>query len=125
MWLALDEVTAEHGPMEFFNGSDREGPLGIAMSMDNDLLHQNPWLRERYELSDPVTYHPGDATIHNGLVVHGSKPNVASTIRWSFLSTYFPSDTLYKGAPWSVIPKGVELPPKQPFDPKYFPVLYP
>ena len=110
--------------MRFFNGSHREGPLGIA-AIGNDLLDQNQWLADAYELSDPVTYAPGDATVHSGLVVHGAGVNTASTARWGYISSYFPSDTLYTGAPWPVIPKGVTLESKRPFDPKYFPIVYP
>jgi Phytanoyl-CoA dioxygenase (PhyH) len=116
-WIALDEVTPEMGPMQFRNGSHREGLLTPPME---------DWaLLEDYELSAPLHLQPGDATAHSSLVVHGAGLNESDRPRWGYIINTFPGD-----APWVPYPTnhtaGIEdeLTPGKPLDHPRFPLIY-
>ena len=116
-WVALDEVTPEMGPMQFRNGSHREGLLTPPMDAW-DLLSD-------YELSEPVTYRPGDATAHSSLVVHGAGVNSSDRPRWGYIINTFPADAPYVPYPTNHT-KGIEdeLTPGKPLDHPRFPLIY-
>lgn len=104
-WIALDEVAPNQGGMCFLQGSHHEGQLG-SLYFDGehpadgmDLLGRYPKLPELFPSTEPMTYQPGDATVHNTYIVHGAPPNTHDQERWSYLTSYFPSDALYDGAP--------------------------
>lgn len=104
LWVALDEVTPEMGSMRFLTGVHREGPLGSVFSdpdpslrasdieelgrIDPGVLGLFPGLLEMYRLSPPISYQPGDATVHDGFMIHGSPPNTTDRDRWAFLISY-------------------------------------
>jgi ectoine hydroxylase-related dioxygenase (phytanoyl-CoA dioxygenase family) len=99
VWIALDEITPDQGPVQFYSGSHRWGMLGrTAPDRSRDVLADYPELAE-LALSPPHHLQPGDATVHHGLVVHGAGANLTSRPRWSFAVAYFPSDARYTGAP--------------------------
>ena len=99
VWIALDEVTPDQGPVQFFSGSHRCGMLGrIPADRATDLLDEYPELA-RFSLSPPLHLQPGDATVHHGLVVHGAGTNNTPRPRWSYAVCYFPSDARYTGSP--------------------------
>jgi hypothetical protein len=116
-WLALDEITPEMGGMQFRNGSQREGLLTPPME-SWDLL-------EEYELSEPVTYQPGDATAHSSLVVHGAGTNDSDRPRWGYIINTFPADAPYVPYPTQHT-QGIEgdLTPGKPLDHPRFPLIY-
>jgi hypothetical protein len=88
-WIALDEVTPEMGSMRFYNGSHRLNWLA------GDPL-QWPRLKE-FELSEPVVYRPGDATVHGSMVVHGAPENMTMQSRWSYICNFFPAHAAFTG----------------------------
>jgi hypothetical protein len=96
-WLALDDVTPEMGAMRFLSGSHREGPLGL-VDGETSLTELYPKLLERYEWSPPLSYRPGDATVHHAWLVHGAPPNTTESPRWSYLFGYVPADVQIHGA---------------------------
>lgn len=77
LWLALDPVLPDSGPVEFFVGSHHDG-LARHRYTDNEgtplQIPDTPELRERYR---PVSFHmlPGDASAHDPFMIHGSGPN--------------------------------------------------
>lgn len=92
-WLALDEITPEMGPMQFRNGSHREGLLSPPMEQ---------WeLLNEYPLSEPLHLMPGDATAHSSLVVHGAGLNNSDRPRWGYIINTFPGDAPYVPYPTS------------------------
>ena len=98
-WIALDDITAAQGSMRFHNGSHRAGQLG-KMGLDGvELPQYYADIPERYPLSDPIDLAQGDATIHNGMVVHGAPENTTDRPRWTLIIAYHPADTCYTGAP--------------------------
>ncbi len=99
VWIALDEIQPDQGPVQFYSGSHRCGLLGRgAPDRKTDLLDEYPELA-RFALSPPHHLQPGDATVHHGLVVHGAGANNTTQQRWSFAVCYIPSDARYSGAP--------------------------
>lgn len=99
IWIALDEITAEQGALQFFSGSHRCGMLGkISPDPTTDLLDEYPELA-RFPVSPPNHLQPGDATVHHGLTVHGAGANNTRHDRWSYAVAYFPADARYTGAP--------------------------
>jgi hypothetical protein len=93
IWIALTEVTPEMGAMRFLTGSHREGCLGVEPG--EDLFDHYPRLLELYELSPPLHYQPGDATVHDGCMIHGAPANATTRPRLAYLVAYAPADTRY------------------------------
>jgi ectoine hydroxylase-related dioxygenase (phytanoyl-CoA dioxygenase family) len=99
VWIALDEIRPDQGPVQFYSGSHRCGLLGRgAPDRKTDLLDEYPELT-RFAVSPAHHLQPGDATVHHGLVVHGAGANNTRLPRWSFAVCYIPSDARYTGAP--------------------------
>jgi hypothetical protein len=103
-WVALDEVTPEMGAMRFLDGSHREGPLGFTEpdpaagsdARSENVLSAYPKLVDLYPLTDPFHYQAGDATVHNGWLIHGSPANETDRERWCYILEYAPADTRYE-----------------------------
>jgi hypothetical protein len=98
VWMALDEVTPEQGPVRFYSGSHKGGLYGSIPPGGGDIRDEYPEL-ERYPISPEHHLQPGDATVHHGLVVHGAGANNTPRPRWSYLASYFPADARYNGMP--------------------------
>jgi hypothetical protein len=123
-WIALDEITAEMGSMRFYNGSQQAGPLG-KMGLDGpEVPDYYPELREKYKLSDPIDLAQGDATVHNGLVVHGAPENRTDRPRWTLILAYHPSDTCYTGAPHHIFRPDLGLEVGKPIKHELFRQIY-
>ena len=128
-WFALDEIAPEQGSMRFYNGSHREGPLGkmgIAPgSPPIEVPQYYPSLAAQHPLSEPIHLMPGDATVHNGMVVHGAPENATDRPRWVFLCAYHPADTCYTGAPHHIFSADIGLEVGKPIKHELFPAIYP
>jgi hypothetical protein len=98
IWVALDEITPEMGPVQFFSGSHRCGMLGCIPPSRLDLMDEYPELA-RFAVSPPYHLQAGDATVHHGLTVHGASANNSHNPRWSYLIAYFPIDARYTASP--------------------------
>lgn len=102
VWFAVEEVTAEMGAMRFVPGSHRLGPLGRF-----DLVGtEHAWdfvLRpeDRELVSEPVTVPlaAGEATVHDGLTLHGAGPNLTDRPRRGWTMIFIPADTRWTGGP--------------------------
>jgi hypothetical protein len=120
-WVAVDDITADMGPMRFIDRSHEYGPLGAVLNDDYkvDLLDLYPKLAER--LTPPIEYKAGDATVHHGYMAHGSGPNTTDRPRLSFLLNYVPADMRYWGGKYVGNP-GSE---RRPLDDERWPIVYP
>lgn len=122
LWLALDEVTPEMGPMQFYSGSHKLGILG-------NLMDQNVWdawgpqLERRCTLTEPIAYEPGDATFHTHFMIHGTNENAGARPRWAFLAMLMPGDAPYTGAESAYI-EGMTFEVGAPLDDPSFPIIY-
>jgi len=88
VWLALDSVTAESGAVEYVKGSHRWGqklrPASFGGS--NQYKEDLPEVPDIESMRDELDFiqfelEPGDCTVHQGLVIHGSPGNRSATIR--------------------------------------------
>jgi ectoine hydroxylase-related dioxygenase (phytanoyl-CoA dioxygenase family) len=108
VWIALDDVAPEQAALRFLTGSHREGPLGKPYMT---LLDRYPKLPELHPLSPPRHFRPGDGSIHHGYTIHGRGPNQTGRPRWSFLSSYIPTDNVkLNDNEQSCIEFGLEVP---------------
>jgi ectoine hydroxylase-related dioxygenase (phytanoyl-CoA dioxygenase family) len=126
-WFALDRITPEMGAMRFYEGSHHGGPLGKTF-VDGRRLPLDEYyldLPDRYPLSEPISLEPGDATVHNGMVVHGAPENSTDRPRWVFLSSYHPADTCYTGAPHHIFSRELGLEVGKPIRHELFPAICP
>lgn len=100
VWLAVDDVTEEMGAMRFVPGSHRLGPLGRF-----DLVgREHDWdetLRpeDRELVSDPITQplEAGEATVHDGLTLHGAGENLSNRPRRGWTMIFMPAETRWTG----------------------------
>ena len=131
LWLALDQVTAETGAVEYVKGSHRWGKKFRPASFGsrNQYTENIPdvpnidAMRSELEI---VQYDlaPGDCTVHHALTVHAAPGNQsammrrrAHTSRWAGDDvTYFPRDGLQE---MPTIPE--ELRPGDPLDSDLWP----
>jgi hypothetical protein len=86
------------------------------------------WPRlQELPLSEPLTYHPGDATAHLTFAVHGAPQNLSDRPRWAYICAYLPADAPMLGIPSvftdDFVVKG-ELEAGRPLDHPSFPVVY-
>jgi len=116
-WIALDEVTPDQGPLQFYSGSHKLGLLGGA----KDILAY-PRIHE-LELSAPPHLMAGDATAHFSLTVHGATENASDRPRWAQIVHNFPADTLFTGKP-NKYTKDLDVEPFSELDFAEFPVIY-
>jgi hypothetical protein len=100
-WIALDHLTVDMGPVRFIDSSHRLGSLGCSYleyhgQPEDALFDEYPALKEM-SVSQPLEFHPGDATAHSMYTVHGSLGNDTDRPRWALVLTYFADDTIYTG----------------------------
>jgi hypothetical protein len=122
-WIALNDIPPERGSLRFLTGSHREGPLGRSLRGGRDLVHQYPQLLDRYTVTDARHFRPGDASVHNGLMVHSAPANQTPTPRWVYAMSCFPADACYTGAAFSNT-DGLGLTVGAPLDHPRFPILF-
>jgi ectoine hydroxylase-related dioxygenase (phytanoyl-CoA dioxygenase family) len=128
-WLALCEITPEMGAMQHLSGSHRDGP--VKESGEN--MGSNTWTFEEFmadfpqmqqhPLSEPHSFQPGDALVHDGLCAHGAPPNHTTRVRWAYTSYRIPASTRYVGRPKSPWLDSLGLTVGQPFDHPLLPIV--
>ncbi len=124
-WIALSEITPEMGSMQHLTGSHREPPLGgYHRGTGATLAAAHPELWEKYELSEPHHFKPGDVLAHHPLTVHYAQANRSDRLRWVYTSYRIPADTLYTGIPFERFDDfGITFQPWQPFEHPKFPIV--
>eukprot|EP01051_Picozoa_sp_SAG22_P006522 SAG22_NODE_430_length_10586_cov_6.817202_5_plen_199_part_00 len=94
MWMALIDTPIEMGPIRFASRSHRDGYLGHHPISDAGDRHFSRYLADkRLDIAQPQAMAAGDATMHNGWVVHGASPNGTDRTREAMVVTYFPDGT--------------------------------
>jgi ectoine hydroxylase-related dioxygenase (phytanoyl-CoA dioxygenase family) len=125
-WFALADMPPERGVMRFLSKSKQEGPLGkMGLLGGKEVIEYYPELLDKYEMSEPFALKAGDATVHNGLTVHGAPANTTDQPRWAFIAAYHPADTCYTGAPHYIFSPELGLEVGKPIKHDLFRPVYP
>jgi ectoine hydroxylase-related dioxygenase (phytanoyl-CoA dioxygenase family) len=121
MWIALAEVTPEHGAMRFISPQDATPEVQDAIA-GRPVEETYPELEQQGILSPPLHLQPGDATVHASRTFHSAPPNRMSTPRWAYFVSVFPAVARYSGTPYWPM-EGVDVEPGAAFPDHRFPVL--
>lgn len=98
MWLALDDMTAENGCMEYLPGSHLTARMDKNLSIGSDfegLFKIYPEWRSIKPVACPVR--AGTAVFHNGLVAHAAGPNRSSKPRRAYAIAFMPVTATFNG----------------------------
>jgi hypothetical protein len=103
VWIALSEVTPEHGAMRFIPPRYVTDEIH-AICSDTPVEETYGQLEELGVLSPPLHLMPGDATVHGASTFHSAPPNRTATPRWAYFVSMFPADAVYTGHPvWPMV----------------------
>ena len=90
MWMALNDVDPEMGPMTFASGSHRSGVLSTVGISDESETSFGQIIKEHnFPLSRTGHLSAGDATFHAGWTLHGAPPNYSDKLRAAMTIIYF------------------------------------
>lgn len=89
MWMALTDCTPEMGTMRFATGSHALGDIGLLPISDESETFLAALIeREGLRVCPPVAMAAGDASFHDGWVVHGGGPNTTTVAREAMTVIY-------------------------------------
>lgn len=124
VWIALEDVPLEKGPLAFLPGSHRVGPLGrVDLQFDEEADIMTRFTPEDAELLGKPVCQPlkaGDATIHSTLMLHSAGRNTTDRPRHAWAITYMSADTRYTGEPSGTVDSG-----KHKFNERFNPAEFP
>ena len=95
IWLAIDDVDEENGPMTVIPGSHRHGqiPFENSTKAERNVLGQTVLDPDRWGGSPvPFVMKAGQISMHTDLLLHGSEPNVSNRRRCGLTIRYLPPD---------------------------------
>jgi ectoine hydroxylase-related dioxygenase (phytanoyl-CoA dioxygenase family) len=95
LWIALVDISEDMGPLYYFKGSHREGPLGLHHG--GDIRDQYPDRRFDHEIVAGKAMAAGDAQAHWDLTIHGAAPNSSNRAREAYVPRYMRANTCYTG----------------------------
>ena len=94
MWMPLVDITVDMGIMSFASGSQGEGYLAALGISDESEEHFRAFVDERgYAISEPKDMRAGDATFHDGRVLHNAPGNNTGVMREVMTIIYFADGT--------------------------------
>ncbi|WP_299303471.1 phytanoyl-CoA dioxygenase family protein [uncultured Litoreibacter sp.] len=94
-WIALSPATPASGCMDFVRGSHKDAILPHEDTFDaNNLLSRGQEVAVDVDEADKVNIeiHPGQMSLHHGLTIHGSGPNVSDDRRIAAVIRYMRPD---------------------------------
>lgn len=94
MWMPLVDITLDMGIMSFASGSQVEGYIAaLAISDESEELFKAYVTEQGYPSSQPQPMRAGDATFHNGWVLHNAPGNSTDRMREVMTVIYFADGT--------------------------------
>lgn len=134
LWLALDEVSADSGAVEYIKGSHRWGRRFQPKSFLGDGRYQQDGLERLPDFDalrdefDTVRFDlaPGDCTVHHGLTVHWAPGNAhRARRRRAYITRWGGDDVVYdpreNTQPMLWTP---DIPPGGPIDSDLWPIIW-
>lgn len=98
IWIPLDDVTPDNGPMRFIPGSHKEHRLYSHSWKDGDDKTINLVCDEEHfneATAEPLLLKAGQVSFHDVYMIHGSKPNRTDKRRAAFIVRLMPATSLY------------------------------
>jgi phytanoyl-CoA hydroxylase len=121
-WIALDNVTAHNGALEYFRGSHKLGPWrAIELDQPDSLAGYTPELA-KFPI-ERIEVRPGDAVFHNCYVVHRAFPNHTTAPRRAFSIQYMPISAKFNGVRHTFM-RGYHPEIGEELDWRLFPIVY-
>lgn len=131
MWLSLSPATVSSGCMEFVAGSHKNAILPHEDTFDdNNLLSRGQEVKVDVspEQRVPIELMPGQISLHHGLTIHGSGPNVSDDRRIAAVVRYCTPEIAQEVADkdYAMLVRGADrtgnfiniAPPRAPFTPE-------
>ena len=101
VWIAVDDCTAENGPLEYIPGSHKDGRLKAHDQKDDPNYTLNQELRpEEYDASraEPLILEAGQMALHDVYISHGSNENRSPQPRRGMTMRMMPTSSVYDRA---------------------------
>lgn len=98
VWLAIDEVTNENGPLQYIPGSHKDKKLAEHETADKKNITLNQTLKNIDSIKDEaksVILNPGMYSIHDVYLFHGSKANTSGKRRAGLTYRYMPATCFF------------------------------
>ena len=98
MWLSIDEVTEENGPLQYIPGSHLDKKLAEHNTVDSSNVTLNQTLKNIDEIKEQaksVILQPGMFSLHDVYLFHGSKANNSGKRRAGLTYRYMPASSFY------------------------------
>lgn len=92
VWLAVDDVSLDTGPMCFLPGSHLHGKLAWQERTENVVLELEVKDYARFGEPHPLVLKAGQFSLHTDLLVHGSRRNESDVRRCGLTLRYVPPD---------------------------------
>lgn len=88
VWLAIDDATAENGPLCFIPGSHRRGRFEWRQRDEEVVLRLEVRGHEALGARHPLLLRAGQFSMHSDMLVHGSAPNPSNRRRCGIALRY-------------------------------------
>ena len=98
VWLAIDEVTNENGPLQYIPGSHLDKKLVEHKTLDKKNITLNQTLKNVDEIvnqAKSVVLKPGMFSIHDVFLFHGSQANMSGKRRAGLTYRYMPATSFF------------------------------
>ncbi|WP_018720277.1 phytanoyl-CoA dioxygenase family protein [Salinispora fenicalii] len=124
-WIAVDDISLDQGPLTLLPGSHRLGLLG-SVDGGGEETTLATFLTEDDQpyVGEPTTtaLAAGDATVHDGSLLHSAGANRTSWARRGWGVRFIPASTLYTGASHQLF-DDLNLKPFERFEHENFPLI--
>ena len=94
LWMPLKDTTVNMGTLSFASNSHRERNYGYYPINKHSDEHFKQFINDKqFTIKTGAEMKAGDATFHNGWLLHRSAPNTSEQLREAMTIVYYPDDT--------------------------------